>query len=127
MSIQHETAKILGSATYFSQKGSSTTSGFLTALYHDLLGRAIEADAMARLTNSIDNDDVPRSTVANWVMSSAEGTTVLGQSLVQQFLHRNDSPSEILTLSRMLQLGAGQDLIIAGLAGSPEYAFNVQR
>jgi uncharacterized delta-60 repeat protein len=80
-------AALLGSAEYFQTRGGGTNSGFLSALYQDVLGRPIDASGQATFTQFLASGGTPTQAAAV-LLGSTEYDQNLVQGFYQHFLHR---------------------------------------
>jgi hypothetical protein len=114
-------AGLLGSAEYYLTNGGGTNTGFVTALYRDILGQAIDPAAQTFFTTELAGG-VARATVALQVLTSGTAERKLVQSDYQQFLHRAGDSAGISHYVTFLGQGGRDEQIIAQLVGSAEYA-----
>src|SRR5262249_37736671 len=63
---------IFGSPEYFQQRGQGTNSGFLTALYNDILGRGVDPAGAAAFGTELAQGRA-HSLVASEILTSTEG------------------------------------------------------
>jgi autotransporter-associated beta strand protein len=132
-------AAIAGSSEY-SQRAGGTINGFLTALYQDALGRAIDGVGQSLGSQAL-SSGTTNTMLAEVVFTSQEGLQDLVQSLYNEFLHRSaDSVglSQSTTALQMRvqqqqqstngtagqqnnQVGASVDQLISVIVGSDEY------
>jgi RHS repeat-associated protein len=136
-------AIMLGSSEYAESRGGGTSSGFLSALYQDVLGRLPDPAGEAGWSQML--QWWSHRTVAELVVDSPEAQQHLVQGFYQQILHRIADPAGLtayvtalqhgtqLAFSKQLLFGGddgfdpvlqtlGQTEVIAFMAGSPEYA-----
>jgi uncharacterized delta-60 repeat protein len=113
-------ASLLGSAEYSSNPGRDTNDGFLAALYHDTLGRAIDPSGQASWGQAL-AQGASRTDVALAVLGSAEADGVTVDRLYLRFLGRAADDFGRTAFTDALQRGVANDAVIAGLVGSPEY------
>jgi RHS repeat-associated protein len=116
-------AQIIGSPEYFASRGSSTVDGFVTAVYSDVLGRAIHSNELP-IWERILAGGVSRISVATDILASTEGLTRLVTGIYDQFLHRPPTTTELHGWIARLQAVATQEQLIVSLTGSAEYAQN---
>jgi hypothetical protein len=114
-------AVILGSAEYFARKGGGSNSGFLAALYQDVLGRAIDPSGAKTFGQQL-AAGVPAATVAAQVLQSLESNIHEVQGLYQQLLGRAADPGGLNGFVGDLQAGASNEDVASIIAGSAEYA-----
>jgi hypothetical protein len=111
-------AGILGSREFYIISGN-TPSGFVNALYQDILGRTpstTEAAGWVNLASTGQN-----MTVVNGLLSSAEARTVEVTDYYQTLLRRNPDAAGLSNFVVMLESGAGQRTIQRDLMTSAEY------
>jgi Bacterial Ig-like domain/Domain of unknown function (DUF4214) len=111
---------LLSSDEYFARVGG-TLPGFLEALYRDILGRGSDPISLAQIT-AFASSGVSRATLAQLFVNLPEGDVQWLQGLYQRFLHREIDPSGQIAFASFLQQTARDDLVIAALLGSAEYA-----
>jgi len=117
-------ATLLSSAEYFANRSGSSDSGFLDALYYDLLNRAVDPTSRSTFLSALNGGTLSRSQVATAILSSPEYRTDLIQALYQHLLHRSASNGEVQTFVSLLNGGSTDEQVAATLAGSPEYYNN---
>jgi hypothetical protein len=121
--VERVTAYVVSSAEYYNRAGGSITS-FLTALYHDLLGRDPDAPAAAFWSAKL-RTGWSRVTVAMSIVASQEAIGVRVQGLYQRYLRRAADPAGLNAFSWDLAHGFRDEQIIAALVGSAEYFGNI--
>jgi hypothetical protein len=114
---------ILGSPEFFSDSGS-TNSGFVSAVYEGLLGRAADAPGLAAWSADLANG-TSRSAVAYDIDISNESRTNSVTFFYQYFLNRAADSSGLSTWVSALNSGATDEQVIAGIVGSPEFYSDV--
>jgi len=112
-------AGILGSAEFFSDSGS-TNSGFVNAVYQDLLGRPADSGGLATWTQALVSG-VSRTQVAYAIDTSNESRTDTVQFFYQTLLNRPADPGGLSTWVGALNSGATDEQVLAGIAGSQEF------
>jgi len=90
--VQQLTALMLGSPDYFENRGGGSNSGFLDALYEDLLNRPIDPATMALDLQAL-SEGVMTEQLANTVLYSREYDTDVVDVLYVKFLHRTADPT----------------------------------
>jgi hypothetical protein len=112
---------LLSSDEYFNDatKGGGTNSGFLAALYKDILGRAIESNAQTLFGQDL-SSGTTRDTLVREVLECDEPTAIRAQRLYQQFDNRTPTANEVNNVATGLRQGATDALFIAGIIGSNE-------
>jgi uncharacterized protein (TIGR03118 family) len=112
-------AGIIGSPEYF-QKHGGTNAGFLTGLYHDVLGRAVDAQGQALFGSFLDNGG-SRVEAALIVLRSAEADQLQAQNAYQRILGRPADPSGLAHVMNELQHGTQEDVFLAFFLASDEF------
>jgi hypothetical protein len=95
-------AALAGSQEYFTVRGGGTNNGFLSALYQDVLNRAIDSSGQATYTQLLANG-TNRTQVASMLLGSTEYFTDLVQSYYQRFLHRAADTSGLNSYVTLLE------------------------
>jgi hypothetical protein len=113
-------ATLLGSPEYFQNRGGGTNTGFLTALYTDVLGRPADAGGLAYY-NQILAAGVARTSVALSILLSSEGLQRLVQGFYQQYLGRAADSGGLAHWVSTLQAGIREEQVVAVIVGSDEY------
>jgi hypothetical protein len=116
-------ATLIGSAEYLQNRGYGSNSGFLDALYFDLLNRSIDASARALFLSQM-SSGTTAAQVATEVLTSAEYRSDLVTALIWRFLHRAPGSSDISFYLNMLNAGGTDEQVVAALGGSVEYYNN---
>jgi hypothetical protein len=111
---------LLGSAEYFQVRGGSTNTGFLTALYNDLLGRAPDPVGLNDFGQQLDAG-VPRTTIAHVIYLSPEGLTRLINYFYVRYLGRSVDALGLQNNSATMAAGATEEFVINGLVSSQEF------
>jgi hypothetical protein len=83
---------MLSSDEYFQTQGGGTNTGFLQAVYRDVLNRPPDAGGLQAFLQAL-NNGLSRRQVAEVILDSPEGTTVLVTNMYQKFLNRNPDPT----------------------------------
>ena len=83
---------MLSSDEYFQTQGGGTNTGFLQAVYRDVLNRPPDAGGLQAFLQAL-NNGLSRRQVAEIILDSPEGTTVLVTNMYQKFLNRNPDPT----------------------------------
>jgi RHS repeat-associated protein len=118
--VEQVQAVLAGSDEYFHSRGGGTNDGFLDALYHDALNRAVDPAGRAGFDQAL-NTGTTRTQVAAVIFASAEYEQDLVAALYQKFLHRAADPGGLSAFVSALQNGAHDEDVIADLVGSAEY------
>jgi uncharacterized protein (TIGR03118 family) len=111
---------ITGSPEFFTTQGGGTKAGFLTALYHDALGRAPDATGETGFMAAL-NSGATTAQVAAVLFASNEFRTDLVSGFYQSFLHRAADANGLQFFVQALQQGATDQDVIAVIVGSNEY------
>jgi hypothetical protein len=112
-------ALLLGSPEYFA-RGGGTTSGFLTSLYRDTLGRAPDADGMAAWTGYLAIHP-SRNEIASLFLHSHEAATREARSAYTELLHRDADTQGLNYFVSLLGGWVDLETIRADIASSNEY------
>ncbi|HEV8060351.1 MAG TPA: DUF4214 domain-containing protein, partial [Gemmataceae bacterium] len=117
--VEALSANLIGSPEYF-QKAGGTNDAFLTALYHDVLGRPIDSKGQAFYTGEL-NGGTSREAVAFSVLTSQEAYQDAVDSYYLEFLNRPADPGGLAYFVQQLEAGVSDQDVIASLLSSPEY------
>jgi hypothetical protein len=110
---------ILASEEYFANRGGGTNTGFVNALYLDLLGRNADPSGQT-FVNALNNQVLTRTQVARAILTSPEGLQDTVQGFYVQCLFRSGSSSELSGWVSLLQGGTSQEAVLAAILGSAE-------
>lgn len=122
--IEQVKAGILGSPEYFKTQGGGTLLGFLKALYHDALGRDLDASGQFTYGQFLVQGDTPYQ-VALVVVYSPEALVTLVNGFYKAILHRNgDAPGINNWVNAMLN-GIRDEEVVALFFASPEFTGGV--
>jgi len=113
-------ANILGSAEYYQNRSGGTNSGFLSALYQDVLGRSIDPSGAIAFGAALANG-MSRTLVAKAVLSSVEADQRIVETDYMNYLQRQADPLGMDAWVNLLQQGGGTDTVTAAVIGSDEY------
>jgi uncharacterized delta-60 repeat protein len=113
-------AVLLGSAEHFTVSGNST-SGFLSSLFVDVLGRPIDAGS-EQAWSQVLADGASRTAVAAAIIRSTEGNDHEVSDLYFWILHRAPDAFGLQSFANELAQGIPMENIAATLFGSGEYA-----
>jgi len=123
--VEQLDAGIVGSAEYFQTRGGGTDSGFLTALYQDALGRAVDPAGQNFFAPQLAGG-VTRTQVAGEVFASAEFGQDLVTSDYRQLLNRSPDNAGLAFFTNALASGLTDQQITALMAGSDEFFARLQ-
>ena len=114
-------ANIVSSNEYFNlPRVGGTNSGYIIALYQDLLGRSPSTTELHSWLAAM-GSGTTRLQVAQNILSSDEYRTDLIQSWYQKYLRRSASVSEVNTWLSVFSSGGTDEQIIATIVGLDEY------
>jgi len=113
-------ANILGSAEYYQNRGGGTNEGFLSALYHDVLGRAIDPSGAITFGVALANG-MSRTLVAKAVLSSVEADQRIVETDYMNYLQRQADPLGMEVWVNLLRQGGGSDAVTMAIIASDEY------
>lgn len=95
---------------------------FVSGLYHDLLGRSVDPDALAHFERSLDEVRAPvLQQIATDYVASPESRANTIRAFYEQTLRRAPQAQEIVYWLQALYLGATPEQIQAQIVGSAEY------
>lgn len=114
-------AAILGSPEYFGTRGGGTASGFLAALYGDVLGRPPTPAEQAAFDTALANGTTPGA-FALQTLTSPEARARLVRAEFQAFLGRQPTEAELNAALARLAAWASDEQVAADILGSPEYS-----
>jgi Domain of unknown function (DUF4214) len=118
--IRDVKVSFLGSLEYFQGRGGGTNTGWLNAVYNDLLGRQPDPSGQQNFGQQLDQG-VPRTTVATSIYLSPEATTRLTETFYLQYLGRPADPAGLQSNASALTAGVPEESVISGLVTSPEF------
>ena len=116
-------ALLTGSAEYFANRGGGSNSGFLDALFYDLLNRPIDPPTRTTFLNQM-SSGATANTVAMEVLTSAEYRTDLIGAFFWRFLHRAVDNSSLNVFLNLMNSGGTDEQVISQIAVSAEYYSN---
>jgi hypothetical protein len=125
-SFEQLEASVLGSPEYLQNRGGGTNAGFLSAVYQDILGRAIDppgANFWAEVLASSASPN-PRQTVAGLIITSLEHEQAFLNTCYQRFLHRDGEAAGMAFWARAMQNGMTEEQVVGNFVGSAEYFNN---
>jgi hypothetical protein len=116
-----ELAQILvSSPEYLQSRGGGTNDGFLDALFHDALGRAVDASGRAFFDAAMAKGATPAS-VAAIIFGSDEYRRDLVSGLYEQLLDRPADPQGLDAFVGQLAGGERDEQVIAEMVASDEF------
>jgi uncharacterized protein (TIGR03118 family) len=114
--------QILSSPEYLADRGGGTNAGFVNAAFMDILNRSATGDAGGQaLIDALNNQTMTPAQVAAAIVNSLEASLDQVQGFYAQFLHRAADPAGLGGWGGLLQGGASDTVVIAGILGSPEF------
>ncbi len=120
VSLEQVEAGIVGSQEFFVNQGGGTVSGFLTAAYQDVLGRAPDATGTTDFTTALQNG-ASRTQVAAVLFASEEFKVNLLQGFYQTYLHRPADASGLSYWVNQMGRGVRDQDVIAAILSSNEF------
>jgi len=115
-------ANIVSSDEYFNNHGG-TNSGYVTALYSDLLGRSPDPTGFSILMNQL-QAGASRASVALELLTSGEYRQDLIEADYQKYLGRSADAGGLNYFIGLFQKGATDETIVSTLVASGEYFSN---
>jgi len=112
-------AAILGSNEFFTDAGG-TNSGFIDAVYQDLLGRAPDPSGFSTFSSQLASG-VSRTQVALEIDNSTESRTDTVQGFYESLLGRPADPGGLYQWVNLLNSGATDEQVLAAIASSQEF------
>ena len=116
-------ASILGSPEYFQHHGHGADNTFLASLYHDALGRAIDADGSTFWGKQLQNG-VARTDVAHGILHSLEGLQHRVELFYERLLDRSAEHDGLNFWSGAMQQGMAPEQVLAAFVGCSRSAVN---
>ncbi|HEX4645887.1 MAG TPA: DUF4214 domain-containing protein, partial [Verrucomicrobiae bacterium] len=114
---------LAGSPEYFANRGGGNNSGFLDALFYDLLNRPVDTSSRNFYLGQMGSGATPAQ-IASEVLASAEYRTDLIGAFFWRFLHRAVDNSSLNFYLNLMNSGGTDEQVIASIAGSSEYFSN---
>jgi hypothetical protein len=111
---------IFGSPEYFQAQGKGSNTGFLSAVYRDVLGRDVDPNGAATFGAQLAQGR-DRGVVAGEILTSVEGERDYVQGLYNQYLQRPADTAGLNNWVSALQSGVTNEQVVAGIVGSVEY------
>jgi hypothetical protein len=111
---------VLGSAEYLQTRGSGSAAGFLTAVYNDVLGRAVDPSGAQTFLSALASG-ASTAQVARAILTSREADQDFVRSDYGQFLRRRADPGGLNTFVSLLLAGQPELSVWDDLMISPEY------
>jgi hypothetical protein len=109
------------SATLVATGSGPAVTGFVFALYRDVLGRLPDAPGYSNWVTALQTGALSRADVATGFLTSPEGRGVEVEHFYRQILHRaSDAPGKSAWVSALLN-GASEASVVIGFVTSVEY------
>jgi autotransporter-associated beta strand protein len=124
MTDEQVAASLAGSPEYYNVRGGGTVNGFLDALFHDALNRAVDPSGRQSFTQAL-AFNVSRQQVAASVLGSPEYQSDLVTNYYNTYLHRSPDPNGLAAWVNALAHGTTDETVIASIIGSDEYFNNL--
>jgi hypothetical protein len=113
-------SQFFGSNEYFQVRGNGTDDGWLTAVYLDVLGRAVDPSGGAAWTMQL-AQGVSRQAVATSIQLSSEATNRLVEGFYLQYLGRPADPIGLQSFASGLSAGGSEEFVIFNMVTSDEF------
>jgi hypothetical protein len=111
-------ADFLGSPEFLTRHGA-TANGFLSGVYQDVLGRAVDPAGAATWGAMLANGGTPIQ-VALDIVDSAEAEQLAVESFYEKYLHRPADSAGLAGWLNFLETGGNEEAVLAGILGSQE-------
>jgi hypothetical protein len=112
---------VLASGEYFDAFSGGTNSGWVTAIYQDILNRAVSPSELASTVAGLDGGTLTRSQAVTSLLGSGEYRQLRIGDLYPQLLGRAVDATAIATSTAVLNTTGRWENVIAAIAGSTEY------
>jgi hypothetical protein len=113
-------SSFFGSEEYFQVRGNGTNDGWLTAVYLDVLGRAVDPIGGAAWTMQL-AQGVSRQSIATSIQLSPEATNRLVEGFYLQYLGRPADPIGLQSFASHLSAGGSEEFVISSMVTSDEF------
>jgi uncharacterized delta-60 repeat protein len=117
--IEKVAAQIVGSAEYYQTHGD-TIAGFLSALYHEALGRNIDPSGQAYFASQL-AAGVSRQDIASAIFGSLEYCQDVVRSYYQALLGRSAGTTGLAIFAGALATGTRDEQVLADILASDEF------
>jgi len=117
-------ADILASTEFYQTQGGGTKTGFLAAVYHDVLGRAVDPSGAAGFGAAL-SAGVSRTMIVKAILSSVEAEQVLVEGDYLTYLRRTAEVGGLDAFVSDLQHGAQPGDVLTAILASDEYFSHV--
>ena len=111
---------LMDSEEFFQRRGGGTATGFLQAVYQQILGRTVDAVGQ-RLWGARIAANSPRGSIADEILSSEESNRRRIDGLFRLYLRRPADTNGLNTFLASMRQGATIDAVAAAILGSAEY------
>jgi hypothetical protein len=113
-------AIILASPEYFQRRGGGSNSGYVSALFQDVLGRSVDSGGLNSAQSFLASGG-SRFTFTQALLASPESDAREARGLYQQLLRRDPDAGGLAALTSALHGGASDEQFAAAIASSDEY------
>src|SRR5207302_6686803 len=118
VAVKQLIAQLSGGQEYLQNRvPGSTNASFITQVYVDLLGRTPNAAELQNWLNQLGSGQ-SRQQIVQMIDTSAEYRQALVQGYYQMFLHRAATSTDIAPWVSLLNTGATDEQVIAGITSS---------
>jgi cyclophilin family peptidyl-prolyl cis-trans isomerase len=118
--IEEAKAAMISSDEFSTSRGGGSTSGFLTAIYQDVLGRAVDSTGSTNGTQLL-NNGTSRFQFALDVLTSIEGYLKSANKAYERSLNRDGDTAGLLNAIQVMMDGGTDSQILAGVNASDEF------
>ncbi len=123
--IEQAQAFLVSSDEYFQNRGGLSNDIWLSMVFQDTLGRAIDAEAQAGFLQAL-NSGSTRREIVDVIFATTEHRQAVVRGYFQQLLRRITDPIGLDYFALVaLASGARQEQVVAGICGADEYLDNV--
>lgn len=122
--IEQVEATIAGGSEYFANRAGSTYSGYIEALFPDLLGRSASPTDLSSFGGLL-SSGMTRTDMAAAILGSTEYRTRQVTGYYQDYLRQLPGALEVNPWVTALQSGVRDEVVIAQFVGSNEYFSNI--
>jgi hypothetical protein len=123
--LEGVTFTIVTSAEYVNDANANTPVVFVSAVYHDLLGRAPDPQGLNGFSGALSSGAISRTQTALIIQDSTEYFTDEVKTLYQEVLHRAPDAGGLASSVSLLASGVTVTDLEAILLGSPEFYANI--
>ena len=117
----NSSAAVADAALAAAEPSGGSNVSFVIRTYHDLLGRAPDAAALASFTSQLDSGTLTRDQLAALITASAEYRSDLVTGMYLRYLGRGPDAASLAGWVAVLGSGATDEVVLESLLGSAEY------